>query len=186
MCHESCLAFGQTMLFGLDLRGKYVLDVGALNINGSLRPHVEELSPLEYVGIDIVPGPGVDREMRAENLLAEFGPDLFALVICTEMLEHVEDWRAVIHNIKDVCAPGGTIILTTRSTGFPLHEHPADFWRFEDYHMHVIFGDCEDVIVCRDTQAPGVFVRARKPHGFAGRDLTNCPALAIVPTAPSP
>ena len=58
--HDSVMAFGQSMLTADNVRGKTVIEVGSMNVNGSLRGHVTALSPASYVGIDFMAGSGVD------------------------------------------------------------------------------------------------------------------------------
>jgi len=45
----------------------------------------------------------------AELLVEFFGINKFDVVISTEMLENVKDWRIVINNLKEVLKPGGII-----------------------------------------------------------------------------
>jgi SAM-dependent methyltransferase len=144
--------------------GKQVLEVGSLNVNGSLRAHVEALKPVWYFGIDIQAGAGVDRVLDIANLTTERPYCDFDLVICTEMLEHAPDWRAAIQRIKGALKPGGWLLLTTRSVGFPFHEYPGDHWRFSVADMQRIFADFDiRQGIATDEQAPGVFVIAQKP-----------------------
>lgn len=173
MCNKACLAYGQARLTEPDIRGKRVLDVGARDVNGSLRPFVETLGPATYVGVDIEPGPGVDEVVNAEDLVERFGPEEFDVVICTEVLEHVRDWRSVISNLKRLVAPGGVLLVTTRSIGFPYHAFPHDFWRFEPDDMRAIFSDFEVENVEADPGRPGVFMTARRRDTFAERDLRD-------------
>jgi len=83
------------------------------------------------VGVDIEPGKFVDVVLPAERLVEHFGPESFDVVIATELLEHVQDWRLVVNNMKAVLRRGGYIYITTRSYGFPFHAYPYDFWRYE-------------------------------------------------------
>jgi hypothetical protein len=61
MCSESAIKFVQSCLTEEDVRGKQVLEAGSLDVNGSLRSFVIGLYPLDYTGIDLVEGPGVDE-----------------------------------------------------------------------------------------------------------------------------
>jgi SAM-dependent methyltransferase len=148
-----------------------VIDVGARNVNGSLRPFVETLDPAAYVGVDIEAGAGVDEVCDAGDLVERFGPESFDVVVCTEVLEHVRDWRAVVSNLKRLVAPGGVLLVTTRSIGFPYHAFPHDFWRYENDDMWAIFGDLDVENVEDDPGRPGVFMTARRGAEFTERDL---------------
>jgi SAM-dependent methyltransferase len=173
MCNPACLDYGRHHLTAGDVRGRRVIDVGARNVNGSLRPFVETLDPAAYVGVDIEAGAGVDEVCNAEDLVARFGPESFDVVICTEVLEHVRDWRAVVSNLKRLVAPGGVLLVTTRSIGFPYHAFPHDFWRYENDDMRAIFSDFEVENVEDDPGRPGVFMTARRRPDFAENDLTT-------------
>jgi len=88
-------------------------------------------------------------------------------------MEHVRDWRGVIHNIKGVVRPGGTVVVTTRSPGFPFHGFPFDYWRYRPDDMRAIFGDMVIEALEDDPLSPGVFVKMRKPEPFEERDLRS-------------
>ncbi len=171
MCHTSCLVFANELIIS-DVAGKRVLEVGSYDVNGSVRDGIEMLGCAEYVGVDMRDGPGVDVVCDAVNLVERFGVESFDIIISTEMMEHVEHWRAAISNIKRVCKRGGLILITTRSRGFPKHDYPGDFWRFEVNDMKTIFADCERLKLQKDPQDPGVFLLARKPQGFREVDLS--------------
>jgi len=180
MCHMSCLEFGKRALFREEIEGKKIIEVGSLNINGSLRDMVIKYNPNSYAGIDLTQGPGVDMICRAENMVKKFGKNSFDVVISTELLEHAKDWRSVISNIKDVCKAGGLMLMTTRSRGYPFHEYPNDFWRYELKDMEDIFSDCEIIILEKDNSGilskinrPGVFLKLRKPIDFKMKDLSR-------------
>jgi len=180
MCHGSCVEFGAISIAKEEIQGKRVLEVGACNVNGSLRRIVESLKPSEYVGIDIAKGPGVDIVCNAEDMVEKFGKESFDFVISTELLEHAEQWRKVVSNIKNVCKIDGFILITTRSKGFPYHGYPYDFWRYELEDMKEIFSDFEIVKLEKDAEAPGVFLKAKKPNGFKENDLKKTSLYSIV------
>ena len=181
MCHRSVLAFVMTHISAEDIAGARVLEVGSLDVNGSPRWLIELLAPTSYVGVDIRPGPKVDRICDASELVATFGAESFDVVVSTEMLEHAEDWRAAVSNMKRVLAPGGLLLITTRSPGFPLHDYPGDHWRFTREDALEIFADMEELEVVEDPMAPGILVRARKPMTFLETDLATKDVAAITP-----
>lgn len=111
-------------------------------------------------------GPGVDEVCDAEDLLTRFGASSFDLVVCTEMLEHVLDWRTVVRNLKGVLAEGGVVLLTTRSKGFHFHGYPADFWRFSMGDIRAVFSDMSIEVLEPDAvESPGVMLFARAASG---------------------
>lgn len=172
--HASALAFACSALTAEDVAGKCVLEAGSMNVNGSVRPHVEALGPAQYVGIDMRPGPGVDRVLAAEKLpgwAVATGFDRGAdVVVSTEMLEHAADWRAAMRGMIGYLMPGGLLVLTTRSEGFPLHGYPDDHWRYSVEAMGAILKgaglDVERLESDPLPGHPGVFARARKPAGW--------------------
>lgn len=173
MCSPSCIIFGAKNLSKEEVRGKRVIEVGAYDANGGLRPLIESWEPSEYVGVDIEMGPGVDVVCNAEDLAERFGEESFDVVVSTELIEHVRDWKRVISNIKRICKQNGIMVLTTRSYGYGYHGYPHDYWRYELEDLKYIFSDCEDLILEKDYRCPGVFLRARKPQGFAEKDLSD-------------
>jgi SAM-dependent methyltransferase len=134
-----------------------------------VRAHVEALGPAKYIATDMRPGPGVDEVCSAEQLPVYWSNA--DLVISTEMLEHAADWRAAVEGMIDVLKPGGVLVLTTRSDGFPLHGYPEDHWRFSVGAMGLILKaaglDVERLEPDPDPQSPGVFAKARKPAGWS-------------------
>lgn len=158
----ACMAFGGRVLTAAEVAGKRVLNVGAFDVNGSFLSLIDPLGPAEYVGVDIQSGPGVDQLCDARDLAATFGAESWDIVISTEMLEHVEDWRTVARNLKAVLRIGGLLILTTRAPGFARHDWPGDHWRYTDADLREIFGDLE-VLECTEDRADmGAFLAARR------------------------
>ena len=149
-----------------------VIELGSLNVNGSIRPLLrKKLEPEFYVGVDAMPGPDVDVVWRAEQLDLLYPKEIFHLVVTTEMLEHVRDWRRVIEILFYLCAPGGHILITTRSEGFPKHDYPDDHWRFSVEDMRTIFEGMEILGLRSDPEMAGVFCLVRKQPGCSLRPL---------------
>ncbi|MGZ4984858.1 MAG: methyltransferase domain-containing protein [Chthoniobacterales bacterium] len=114
MCIRACIEFTRANLRPEEVRGCDVIEVGALDVNGSVRPLVRQLGPASYGGVDLQAGPGVDEICDATGLVARFGCEVFDLLISTELLEHVRDWRTVISQFKQVLKPGRRLLVTTR------------------------------------------------------------------------
>jgi SAM-dependent methyltransferase len=166
--HKSVLAWINTALTEEDIAGKRVLEVGSYNVNGSVRPIITAYHPSEYLGVDQAAGPGVDEVLDCSALIETFGAGSWDVVVSTEMLEHVRDWRACVRNLIHVVAPGGLLVITTRSPGFPYHPFPEDHWRYPVAAFERILANArlDQLNVRPDPEAPGVFVKARKPEGW--------------------
>lgn len=90
------------------------LEVGSLNINGTVRDFFD---CTEYVGIDIVDGPGVDRVMDGSSL--SFVDNWFYTVVSAECFEHNKDWVETFREMWRVAS--GMVFFTCASTGRPEH-----------------------------------------------------------------
>jgi glycosyltransferase involved in cell wall biosynthesis len=173
--HGSVLGFfAYGALQTLEVDGRDVLEVGSLDVNGSVRPMVEARQPRSYVGVDIEDGPGVDLVCDVEELWRHYPPNSFDVVVSTECLEHVGDWRRAIASMISVLRPGGVLVWTTRSPGFPYH-HPPDRWRYTQPAMARILGAAglDLIVLMADPEYPGVFCKARKPVSWQPIDLAQ-------------
>ncbi len=166
LCHKSVFDFVRANLSPSDIAGRRILEVGSRDVNGSVRSILMSLGARDYVGVDTELGPGVDRLCDVANLASEFSGQPFDVVVTTEMLEHVRDWSNAVSNLKQVVVPAGLLVITTRSFGFPYHDFPGDYWRYELDDMHAVFRDFHIVKLIRDPQSPGVFFMGRKPPAF--------------------
>lgn len=92
-----------------------VLDIGGRNINGWLR---DLFAASDWTTLDINAAPEVDIVADARTWQP---PRRWDLVLCTEVLEHVYKWPAVVATAAKATAEGGALILTCASTGRPPH-----------------------------------------------------------------
>jgi len=181
MCNVAVIEFFIEHVEPAEFHGKRVLEVGSRYVNGSVRPFVERfLKPKEYLGIDIEPGKFVDMVVPAEDIVKRFGEESFDVIISSELLEHVRDWRVVINNIKAALKRGGYLYITTRSYGFPWHSFPHDFWRYEDDDIRRIFSEFDIIALTKRHEDPGVFLKARKPTACTPIDLSNIAIYSII------
>lgn len=52
------------------------------------------------------------REASAYDLTASFGSEAFDIVVSTQVLEHLRDWRRGLREMRDVVRPGGSLLVT--------------------------------------------------------------------------
>jgi len=180
MCNKCCIKFGQDNISEKDIIGKKVIEIGCVDINGSLRSYVESFKPQQYIGTDIVSNKGVDKICYAEKLFDVFKKESFNILICTEVLEHVENWKAVISNFKNIISVNGFLLITTRSKGFKFHGYPHDYWRYEEEDFKYIFSDMIINKIEKDTRSPGIFIKATKPENFIEKNLSEYKLYSMI------
>jgi len=86
--------------------GKKVLEVGSLDINGSVRQYFADCT---YHGIDLGEGPGVDAVKHVTQVR---GDGLWDVVISTEALEHDSRWDESLKQMHALLKPGGLLLIT--------------------------------------------------------------------------
>lgn len=143
--HPSVMNFVWECVEDRHLSHRSTLEVGSLNVNGTVR----DLFSGPYHGVDMRPGSGVDQVLNAHDL--DMLSRTFEVVVSTEMLEHDSAPWLSIHQMARVCEPGGFLILTCRGYGlrsdgstacFPVHDYPADLWRFSVDGLRSLLVDC--------------------------------------------
>lgn len=80
-----------------------------------------------YTSLDLVDTPIVDVVCNAEQM--DLDDNSFDLVLCTQVLEHVQNPGRVVDECYRVLKPGGILIATAPAI-YPEHGYPADNWRF--------------------------------------------------------
>ena len=129
--HETAMMNG-TRFF--DCYGKFiptegtinVIDIGSLDVNGSLR----EVAPKEFkfTGIDMEPGKGVDIVVDDPYTLP-FESASVDVVTCSSCFEHSEMFWLLFLEILRILKPTGLLYLNVPSNG-DVHRYPVDCWRF--------------------------------------------------------
>ncbi len=105
-----------------------IVEFGALQVPGQvgfadLRPF---FTGKEYVGSDVVQGPGVDVMLDLHDIALPSGSVGAALILDT--LEHVEFPHRALEEVHRVLRPDGMVVISS-IMNFPWHYRP-DYWRF--------------------------------------------------------
>jgi len=142
-----------------------VLDIGSMDVNGTLRP-IFEKEGWKYVGVDMAPGKNVDEVVDSEALSSAFPADHFDCIVSAEMIEHANDPIRCVDEMVKILKPGGLLILTAAGNGFPEHRHPVDCWRPLPDGMKFMLKDLENVEVESFSllAPPGILASGWKPE----------------------
>lgn len=105
---------------------KTVIDIGAQDINGSIR----DVAPthLNYIGVDFVAAKGVDVILTDPYQLP-FETESVDIVVCSSCFEHSEMFWVLFLEIMRILRPNGLLYLNVPSNG-SIHRYPFDCWRF--------------------------------------------------------
>lgn len=102
--------------FGYYFAGKKILEVGSLDINGSLR---DLFIQCNYTGLDLAEGKGVDIVCLGHEYNA---PDCsYDTVLSAECFEHNPHWSETFANMIRLCKNSGLIFFTCATEGRPEH-----------------------------------------------------------------
>jgi SAM-dependent methyltransferase len=106
-----------------------VIEFGALRAPTQTHlPSVRSVfAGFRYSGADMMPGVAVDQLQDLHQLGLRDGSIGTALLLDT--IEHVEDPRQAMGEIRRCLAPNGILLLTSHFY-FPKHAYPYDYWRF--------------------------------------------------------
>jgi SAM-dependent methyltransferase len=118
MAHEAQRVFVQNLKshFSEFFDNKKVLEIGSLNINGTVRDFFKECN---YLGIDVGEGHGVDLVCPGQEFNA---PDeSYDTVLSTECFEHNPYWLETFKNMIRMCKDGGLIFFTCATDGRAEH-----------------------------------------------------------------
>lgn len=113
--------------------GSRVLDAGAGEC-----VYKEYFSHCRYFAVDMAIGDSswnysnLDCIGRLDNL--PFGDNVFDVVICTQVLEHVADPALCLSEMYRVLKRGGSLILTA-PMAHAEHQQPYDYFRYTSYGL---------------------------------------------------
>lgn len=115
------------------LKGR-LLDVGCGN-----KPYASILRCSEHIGVDVATSPhdSARFDFTYDGKGLPFGDEDFDSVLCTEVLEHCPEPRALMREIRRVLRPGGHALITVPMV-FHHHEEPYDYGRFTRYGIEAL------------------------------------------------
>jgi SAM-dependent methyltransferase len=118
MAHKEQQNFVEAVknVFPDSFKNTRVLEIGSLNINGTIRVFFENC---DYIGVDVGEGPGVDLVCNGEDL--DHPDNSYDTVASTECFEHTPAWLEIFKNMTRMVKPGGLVFFTCASTGRPEH-----------------------------------------------------------------
>lgn len=128
-----------------------LLDVGC-----GKKPYREIFNVEQYIGVDWANTPHglADVDIVTDASKLPFDSELFDTVLCTEVLEHVQNPYETIREIARVLKPGGILILST-PFAFWIHEAPFDFFRYSVFGLRNILGS-NDFVICKEMTRGGI------------------------------
>ena len=155
-------AVGEWLHSHRDLVRGRLLDVGCGN-----RPYAPWYEPMvdEAFALDAAALPGVDVVGFADRL--PFAGETFDTVLCTEVLEHVQDAERAASELFRVTRSGGTVLVTVPYL-YPTHEAPYDMRRFTHFGLRDLM------------ERHGFDVLDVEAKGGAGRLLAHYVVLFLV------
>lgn len=132
-------------MFPVHFVNSRVVEVGSLNINGSVRRFFSQ--PTFYVGCDLGPGPGVDIICPGHKL--PFHDETFDVSISCECFEHDLHWSQTFSRMVELTKPMGLVIFSCATTGRAEHgtsqNNPHDAPFTNNYYKNLTEKDFLDV-----------------------------------------
>jgi SAM-dependent methyltransferase len=148
-------------------RGLRVGELGSQDVNGTLRTPLGPVAG-SWLGVDKQAARGVDVVGGVEELIARrprllskkwetgFDFDLgFDAVVCTEAIEHDPFFWETMEGLYRCVRPGGYLVASSPSYGFPYHGYPKDYYRFSPDAWREVLLVGYEVIDLREVGGPG-------------------------------
>lgn len=119
------------------------LEIGARDYGSTV--NLRGLFPGEtYVGIDMLPGKGVDLVIDLTNAFDQIDAALegrrFKTIFCLSVLEHCDQPFLMAENITQLLEPKGCLYVSVPHA-WKFHGYPSDYWRFTPEGVKKLFPD---------------------------------------------
>jgi len=114
-----------------------ILEIGSRDVTGITRRGLFS-NATEFVGVDVLGGPGVDVVGDAHRLSSFLLAEQFDVVFAVSVFEHLLFPWKVVMEINRVMKLGGLVFISTHPS-WPAHELPWDFWRYQPAAFQALF-----------------------------------------------
>jgi SAM-dependent methyltransferase len=95
-----------------------------------------------YVGVDLAVGDTrwdfSQLDALSDLTALPFAANQFDVVLCTQVLEHVREPRAVLVELQRVLQPGGRLYLSVPQS-WHQHQKPHDYFRYTSFGLRYLF-----------------------------------------------
>lgn len=121
----------------------------------------------QALGVDMLPGEGVDQVQDMEHPAAAGALGQFDHVECLSVLEHARRPWFVAEVIEACMLPGATLFVSVPFC-WPIHAYPDDYWRISPAALEVLFPRIEWIERRLGSQRliSGTKIERRKLAGF--------------------
>lgn len=117
------------------------VELGGRDVNGNARglwPNVD------WTVVDITVGPGVDIAADARTWVPDREYDV---ALCTEVLEHVEDWQLIVNTAAKALRVGGYLVVTCAGPGRAPHSgREATGLQPDEYYRNIDPNELHDAL----------------------------------------
>jgi SAM-dependent methyltransferase len=124
--HDTARQTGQAFFKIYGRETGTVLDIGSMDINGTLKDFVP--SGMNYCGADLFDGKNVNIVL-SNPYNFPFAEGDCDLIVSTSCFEHDQFFWLTFIEMSRVVRRGGFIYISA-PVGGPVHRHPIDAWRF--------------------------------------------------------
>ncbi len=149
-----------------------------LDVGCGERPYEYLFNVKEYIGIDVEqsghPSDAKFCDIIYDGRNIPFAQESFHGVICTQVLEHVLHYEALLIEIARILKPKGYFLLTAPFV-WEEHEQPYDFTRFTRFSMEELMTRTGFEIVRYDQTAGYLGVLAQMASAYL-YDIANRPS----------
>ena len=144
---DSCLG-----VFAGEMNG-VVIDLGGKRENkrGLFKPPEYQARAWWYINLDWVTAPSIFADVNRTPLQAGSAD----CILCTEVLEHLQDPQACVDEIYRLLRDDGLVFASTPFF-YPVHADPYDYQRFTDDGLRQLFRNFRSVTIYRMGGYPGV------------------------------